>query len=51
MYIPKYKRRQRPRTINEEFIPKDPTIQDHIPPWGYMLNIDCVIDKKKALDV
>jgi len=51
IYTLRYKRRQRLRTINNEFILKDPTIQYPIPPWRNTLNIDCVTDKKKALDV
>ena len=33
IYTPRYKRGPRPRTINDEFMPKDSTIQDPIPPW------------------
>jgi len=37
--------------INEEFKPKIPLIQKLVPSFGYFLNIDCVIDKRKALDM
>ena len=37
-------------TINEEFKPKNPFLLEPVPALGYFLNIDCVTDKRAALD-
>ena len=42
--------RRRKATINEEFQPKNPTIQELILTWKCFLNIDYVIDKRRALN-
>ena len=38
------------QTINEEFKPKNPFLQEPVPAWGYFLNIDCVTDIRKTLE-
>ena len=38
------------QTINEEFKPKNPLLQEPISAWGYFLNLDCVIDIRKTLE-
>ena len=42
--------RRRKSAITEEFQPKNPIIQETIPPWGQFLNIDHVIDIRKSLN-
>ena len=42
-----YKRQQH---INEEFKPKNPLLLEPVIAWSYFLNLDCVADKRKALD-
>jgi len=37
-------------TINEEFKLKNPLVLEPVLAWDYILNIDCVTDKKAALD-
>ena len=37
--------------INEEFKTKNPLIQEPVPYFGYFLNINCVTDRRKALDM
>ena len=37
--------------INEEFKPKNSLIQEPVPSFRYFLNIDCVTDKRKSLDM
>ena len=37
-------------TINEEFKLKNPLLLEPVPAWGYVLIIDCVTDKRTALD-
>ena len=37
-------------TINEEFKQKNSFLLEPVPTWGYFLNIDCVTDKRAALD-
>ena len=40
----------RKSTINEEFKQKNPFFLESVPAWRYFLNIDCVTDKRAALD-
>ena len=53
-YTANFQNKRRPpmkmNTINEEFKPKNPFLLEPVPTWGYFLNIDCVIDKRAALD-
>ena len=39
------------QTINEELKPKNPFLQEPVSAWGYFLNINCVTDIRKALEV
>ena len=48
-YTPKYRRWQKHRPISDKFIPRDSNIQDPIPTWGNIINIDSVTDKKKNI--
>ena len=41
---------KREQNINEEFKQKSPLLLETIPTQGYDLNLDCVTNKRKALD-
>ena len=47
---PSHDNRKR-HTINEEFKPRNPLIQEGIPAKGYFLNLDYLIEKRKAIDL
>ena len=37
-------------TINDEFKPKNPLQLEPVPAWGYILNLDCLTDKRATID-